>query len=225
MGCSEGLARLLVFIVNFAFFLVGVALLVIGALNYGNYSIIDDIIPSEYNAVKYVSISAIVVGSIIVFISFLGCCGALRSSTCMLTTYGAILFVIFLAQVGLGIYALLTIKDKADFTNQVNKLLEKLMDDCKQNNKNDRCKVVEDIQNTFQCCGFKSPNEWTSSSPQCPSGVTQGCSTVLNEWLEKSTRLLGIVAIAVSAVEVIAAILALCLSNCIRSSTRQNVYM
>uniref|UniRef100_A0AAR5QFX1 Tetraspanin n=1 Tax=Dendroctonus ponderosae TaxID=77166 RepID=A0AAR5QFX1_DENPD len=119
MGCSEGLARIFVFVTNFAFLLVGLALLVVGILYKVNYTKYTEAIPDDLSSIQYVPTIAIVVGAVIFFIAFLGCCGTLKSNTCMLTWYGAILIVIFLVQVGLGVFALLQVKNETELQAQV----------------------------------------------------------------------------------------------------------
>ncbi|XP_030766426.1 leukocyte surface antigen CD53-like isoform X2 [Sitophilus oryzae] len=221
MGCTQGLTRIFVFLANFAFFLVGAALLILGILYTVNYTKLSDAIPDDFEAIRYVSIIAIIIGSIIVFIAFLGCCGALRSNTCMLTTYAAILFVIFLIQVALGVYALLKIKDDNQLHSGINSALNQLLQAYYQEDTAQQ--TFDFIQETFKCCGVKGPSDWNTTPTSCGS-YTTGCSNIVFDWILSSVKVIGITAIAVSAVEVIGATLALCLSNCIRNHNRQTSY-
>lgn len=72
--------------------LVGLGLLVVGVIYQVNFTKLTDVIPSELSAVENVPIFAIVVGSIILVISFLGCCGAFKNNTCMLSWVRYLLF-------------------------------------------------------------------------------------------------------------------------------------
>ncbi|ERL86529.1 23 kDa integral membrane protein [Dendroctonus ponderosae] len=224
MGCSEGLARIFVFVTNFAFLLVGLALLVVGILYKVNYTKYTEAIPDDLSSIQYVPTIAIVVGAVIFFIAFLGCCGTLKSNTCMLTWYGAILIVIFLVQVGLGVFALLQVKNETELQAQVENQLTTIF------GKNDT-ELINLIQLNFQCCGTNGPSSWAPASipKSCYSTVDgtlfqNGCVDSLSNFLTSSVKIIGIVAIAVSAVELIGATLALCLTSCIRDKRRLGSY-
>lgn len=225
MGCGKGLARIFVFIVNFLFLLVGLGLLVVGVIYQVNFTKLTDVIPSELSAVGNVPIFAIVVGSIILVISFLGCCGAFKNNTCMLSWYGGILIAIFLLQVALGIYAFLKYQDLNDFKSQITQQLEQVF-------AKNESGVVDQIQQTLQCCGTDGPSYWTNDGLDIPESCyssddtpyEDGCLTVLTNYLSTSIRTLAIVAIAVSTVEVVGAVLALCLTNCIRKERQPRAY-
>merc|ERR1712203_868675 len=49
----------------------------------------------------------IILGAIIFVVAFFGCCGAIKENKCMMYTYGFLLFVILIAQIGAGIAAFL----------------------------------------------------------------------------------------------------------------------
>jgi len=228
-SCSEGLTRIIVFVANFAFLLVGGALLTLGILYTINYSHYTDAIPVEYQVIQHIPTVSIAVGSIIFFIAFLGCCGTVRSSPCMLTTYAAILIVIFLVQVGLGVFALWKIKDNEEMHQQIEKHLEIIFRKYNESSS----EVVNVIQAEFKCCGVTGPNWWSNASLPIPksciaNGTTTeyptGCSDAVFTYFSDSVRLIGIVALAVSLIEVVSAVLALCLVNCIRSDMRTRSY-
>lgn len=226
MGCTEGIARILVFVANFCFLLVGLALLVVGIIHTINYKDYTDAIPKDYEALQYVPTLSIIVGAIIFFIAFLGCCGALKSSTCMLTSYGAILFIIFLIQIGLGIFALVMIKDTSDLQTKLDKAIQDLFD--KYNNPKPNSKESVDlIQDVLKCCGTTGSSYWKNGIPEsCGSSPASrpGCQKAFYDFILDSMKLIGIVALTVSVIEVIGAVLALCLSNCIRRRERQGAY-
>lgn len=231
-SCSEGITRVIVFVANFAFLLVGGALLALGILYTINYSQYTDAIPVDYQVVQHIPTVSIAVGSIIFFIAFLGCFGTLRSSTCMLITYAAILIVIFLAQVGLGVFALWKVKDSDDMQMQIEKHLGTLFG--KYNDNNETAQVVNLIQQQFECCGVTGPSWWKKADLAIPRSCyadnvttttyTTGCSNALFSYFFDSIRLIGIVALTISLIEVLSAVLALCLVNCIRTNKRTQDY-
>ena len=47
----------------------------------------------------------VVVGCIIFFVAFFGCCGAIKENHCMTTTFAVLMGVIFLMEIGAGIAA------------------------------------------------------------------------------------------------------------------------
>jgi hypothetical protein len=69
--------------------LVGAALIAVGTLYQVNFTDITKAIPEAYGHLSLIPILTIVVGSIIFIISFLGCCGAIKNSPCLLTTVSA----------------------------------------------------------------------------------------------------------------------------------------
>jgi len=228
MGCSEGLARIFVFVTNFAFVLVGLALLVVGILYKVSLTKYTDAIPPEYDSLQYVPTIAIIIGAIIFFIAFLGCCGALRGNTCMLSTYGSILILIFVLQIALGIFAFVQISDKNDLENKIANQIRILF--TKYDSNNEAREVVDLIQQNFHCCGTTGPSFWGQTVPRsCYADSSNqpfnvGCSNVVPEFLWNSIKVVGIVALGVAVVEVIGAVLALCLSGCIRERRRQGAY-
>lgn len=228
-SCSEGITRIIVFVANFAFLLVGGALLTLGILYTINYSHYTDAIPVEYQVIQHIPTVSIAVGSIIFFIAFLGCCGTLRSSRCMLTTYAGILILIFLAQVGLGVFALWKIKDNEAMHEQIEKHLATIFRKYNESSS----EVVNAIQAEFKCCGVTGPNWWSEASLAVPyscyandttTPYSTGCSDAVFTYFSDSVRLIGIVALAVSLIEVVSAVLALCLVNCIKSDLRTRSY-
>ncbi|CAG9764035.1 unnamed protein product [Ceutorhynchus assimilis] len=230
MNVSEGFARILVFVANFAFLLVGLALLVIGILYKVNFTKYTDTIPADYDALQYIPTIAIIVGAIIFFIAFLGCCGTLKSDTCMLSWYGAILIIIFVAQIALGIFALIKIKDRSDLESKIQQQLSVLFG---KHSQKETMEVIDLIQTNFHCCGTTGPAYWTGQSmdppKSCYDSSTQvvypkGCSNVFPEFISGSVKLIGVVALVVSLVEVCGAILALCLAGCIRDKRREGAY-
>lgn len=233
MCCTEALTRILVFIANFAFLLVGGALLTVGILYKIHFVNYTEAIPEEYNSIQYIPTIAIVVGSTIFLIAFLGCCGTLRSNTCMLTTYAGILFVIFLIQVALGVFALLKIKDTGDLQTQIHKQIANVFP--RYNTSASITEAIDIIQQKLECCGTDSPQSWISAGFSVPQSCYddydknntvfgQGCSDALFNFINSSVQIIAIVALAISLTEIVGAILALCLSNCIRANERRGTY-
>uniref|UniRef100_A0A8C6YNT5 CD63 molecule n=1 Tax=Nothoprocta perdicaria TaxID=30464 RepID=A0A8C6YNT5_NOTPE len=75
--------KFLVFVFNFIFWVCGVALIAIGL--YAQVALNKALVVTSASA-SSTPIAIVVVGVIIFFISFFGCCGAWKESYCMVTT-------------------------------------------------------------------------------------------------------------------------------------------
>ncbi|XP_050300331.1 23 kDa integral membrane protein-like [Anthonomus grandis grandis] len=220
MCFTETFARIFMFAANFAFLLVGIILLALGIFVKLDLTKIVESIPEQYQGLQYVPILAIIVGVIIFVISFLGCCGTLKSNTCMLQSYAGILILIFVVQVAIGSYGLVKIKNTDDLRNQVDKSINKLFDHYSGNSG-----PVNFIQSKLKCCGTFSPAYWTSKGQSIPASCyedsvlfSKGCCESVFNLLKGSVKSIAITAIVISVTEVLGAILAVALANCINLS-------
>merc|ERR1711963_519838 len=89
-------------ICNCLFALIGCVL-----IGFGAYTQIESKDYLNFLGDNYVNtpIFIIILGGVIFVISFFGCCGACNESKCMMYTYGFLLFIILIAQIGAGIAA------------------------------------------------------------------------------------------------------------------------
>jgi CD63 antigen len=227
MDCASSLVKYLMFIFNLIFALSGLALLVLGALYFFK---VGDFQPAlEHSPIGVAPILLIILGAIVFVIAFFGCCGAIRESSCMLTTYAIILLVIFIIQVALGVYVYLQIKDENDFKNILRKDLRVTFQEYPRNK---QAKEAFDLlQTSAHCCGVDSYTEWNSNIPQSccqyqqqqcnrsnPSLYRTGCTAEVYKLLGDNVKTIGIAALVLSATELLAAIFGLCLSSNIKNS-------
>ncbi|XP_057655805.1 CD63 antigen-like [Diorhabda carinulata] len=233
MGCATGIVKYLVFIANLLFALAGLALVIIGILIKFNVSDATRVLPADFGLAP---ILCIIIGAIVFITAFLGCCGAVRESTCMLTTYAIILLTIFIVQVAIGVYAFLQIKDQNSFYSALKTNMEKTFDQMDRNPEaNETMHVIERV---LKCCGVTGPEDYqTPKVPlsccrnievQCPSPNndvnSDGCAIKLQGEIEKNSKIIGGVAIGIAVIEVLGAIVALCLASSIRNSYRRHTY-
>lgn len=129
----------------------------------------------------------ITLGSIVVFISFLGCCGAIRESVCMTMSYAVCLLVLLILQLTV-VVLLFTNKDK--FDNAMGEVIDKVWD----NRETREGGVFDAIQKSvctnylqsplvstvltfvpFQlhCCGRMGPQDYVGSV--LTSGLPSSC--------------------------------------------------
>ena len=82
--------------------LSGLCLIVTGGVIQGVYSqYLDFLGDSFFNA----PVLLVVVGCIVFFVTFFGCCGAVKENHCMTVTFSVLLALIFLLELGAGIGA------------------------------------------------------------------------------------------------------------------------
>uniref|UniRef100_A0A3B4BJD3 TSN18 protein n=1 Tax=Periophthalmus magnuspinnatus TaxID=409849 RepID=A0A3B4BJD3_9GOBI len=90
--CCTGFLKTMMFVFNGVIFLAGVAILGVGIwvqVDSGSLTSVVESIPGappgldQLSSVSYVLIA---VGAVLLVIGFLGCCGAVRESRCMLLT-------------------------------------------------------------------------------------------------------------------------------------------
>ncbi|XP_022918281.1 CD63 antigen-like isoform X1 [Onthophagus taurus] len=238
MGCASGIAKYSLFLFNLLCLLLGLAMLVVGIIFQLNISDITESIPDEYSTISYIPILMIVVGSIVFVIAFFGCCGAVKESTCMLTTYAVILLIILVIQVAFGTLAFLQTKNTDDLRTQFGVVFQRLME--KYNSAPPQShEAVDLIQQSLKCCGTTGPHSWVGilSLPpdSCcagPKGTCnnfqdfffQGCKDALFDFTRDTIKIIGIIFISIAAVELVGAIFALCLSSSIKNSHRRGAY-
>lgn len=156
-GCYAFI-KYLVIVFNLLFWLAGIAVLAVSIWLY-----VDSSLYIRNTTDSYTYFTAIYIlmgaGAIMTVVGFLGCCGALQESPCMLGTFFVFLLVIFAAEVTGGVWAwihkdgvkeLITVQ----VTNMVNDygIQETLT------------KTVDAMQHDLHCCGANSPGDWSQSA-------------------------------------------------------------
>merc|ERR1712038_1284723 len=89
------------FLFNLLFALSGLLLIVTGGVIQGAYSQYLDFLGDQFFNTP---VFLVVVGCIIFFVAFFGCCGAIKENHCMTTTFAVLLGVIFLMEGGMAHY-------------------------------------------------------------------------------------------------------------------------
>ncbi|KAG5898094.1 hypothetical protein JTB14_027451 [Gonioctena quinquepunctata] len=233
MGCATGTVKYLVFLANLLFALAGLALVIIGILVKFNVGEASNILPKDFGLAPILSI---IIGAIVFITAFLGCCGAVRESTCMLTTYAIVLLTIFILQVAVGVYAFLQIKDKASFDQTIHDNVQRTFNNMYNNHESNETMQV--TQRFLQCCGVTGASDYASIGKPIPNSCCKntqvecnavsaydiGCSEQLRNTLEKYSKIIGFVAIGIAVVEIIGAVFGLCLASSIRNSYRRHIY-
>ncbi|XP_052862426.1 CD63 antigen-like isoform X1 [Anopheles cruzii] len=227
LNCGHSTIKYLLFIFNLLCSLCGIALIVIGAISLVKLDDIRDI-SDEYNIIAP-SVLLIVFGSVVFFIAFFGCCGAIRESYCMTSTYSFCLILLVIAQIVIAVLVFVFI---GDVTEAIQKGFERVFNARDQNAIN--ADLVNTIQANLECCGKTSFLDWGVSIPQscCSSSGTAplcvpfvtGCVNRLADFLDSAGNVVAWVSLGVAGVELLGLISACCLANAIRNGERRSGY-
>ncbi|ESP05060.1 hypothetical protein LOTGIDRAFT_202951 [Lottia gigantea] len=149
LGSCHTCIKYLMFAFNFLFWLLGCAILGVGIWLRVDQDVAQYVNKSDgFNIFYTLSYLLIAVGIIIMIIGFLGCCGAIRESQCMLGMFFVCLFIIFAILLGAGIWAVVAKDSFRDWTGM-------MLDDAVKNYyKDEHSKnFMDTVQNGFKCCG------------------------------------------------------------------------
>jgi len=174
MGCATALVKFIIFFFNFVFVVGRIALVAFGAIFYSGYKEYEKILPN-LGPYGYPPILMMVIGCVVFLIAFMGCCGTLRESKCMMVTYAAFLLILLIAQVAL-VVLLATKRDEA-----LNFFNEEMKQSLQKYNSDTEVKEVWDVmQSNLGCCGVEGPNDWSSGSLivlSLRNGIPESCCT------------------------------------------------
>ncbi|XP_034191961.2 tetraspanin 66E isoform X1 [Osmia lignaria lignaria] len=253
MGCASQCAKYFLCFFNFVFFVAGGAALAVGIWLCADSSSFADVIgkldqsdiltKTDADVIKIISYILILAGALTFLISFLGYCGAMFESRCLLCVYGVlILLILILECVAVGLA--FGLKGDAEKTTQ-NFLKTTIKYYASNIDKAETVTVAWDgIMTQLHCCGvdnyldFRESANWTSSDkvvpeaccmkennmlkdPTCPINPTssnsyyqQGCYNAIMRTIEANKAIVIGVASGLALVEILVIILALHLACC-----------
>lgn len=110
LGCGGTLGKVFLILINIIFFLLGLGLLIVGALMKANVKIVTDEVKPALNTVTVssyklgdladnLSVVFIVIGVFIFIVAGLGLFGACCQNRCMLVTYAILVLILFIAKI------------------------------------------------------------------------------------------------------------------------------
>jgi len=118
LGCGARFVKFFLVFCNFIFFLLGLLIMAVGIYvlvdpkfsTFANLANVNVTVVAANNGVNlsYITkcgIAFCVFGGVMLIISFIGCCGALKNIRCLLGFYSVILAMVLLTEIGFGIYA------------------------------------------------------------------------------------------------------------------------
>ncbi|XP_064540332.1 protein late bloomer [Drosophila montana] len=160
MGCATATIKYLVFIFNALCAILGISVIVVNSIALKDVA--DETRP--------IIILFIVTGSIVFLISFFGCCGAIKESTCLTWMYAVVLLIILILSSVLCFVYLKRIDEQTLSREQLNQAWDK------QKNGTDAMAVY---QTNLKCCGINGPIDYTKANITIPQScyVTNSTST------------------------------------------------
>jgi len=175
-SCCCSLNKYIIWAANFAVFALACA-----SLGVGIYALVDGEglsdfldqleIDEDLNIIYLGSILIIVVSSFVLLITFLGCCGALKESRCLLGTYVFCVIVLICCMIG-GIALAASGTQLVDLKTP----LKDTMSDYDNSDPNDPVTQAWDgIQQEYECCGVDGPQDWSEFGNFIQGDVPDSC--------------------------------------------------
>jgi hypothetical protein len=167
-GCGASCAKVLLIIFNFIFWLSGAAILAIGIWilvdpNFGHYFNILETVDASGPLIKYAAYVLCGVGAFVFVVGFLGCCGAIKESRCLLGLYIFFLVLVMGGELAAGVVVLLykgKVKEELKSTWQ-----EKVKQKYGGNDEDDKAftNAMDIFQVKLDCCGAVGPQDFAGS--------------------------------------------------------------
>uniref|UniRef100_A0A3Q0T1N7 Tetraspanin n=1 Tax=Amphilophus citrinellus TaxID=61819 RepID=A0A3Q0T1N7_AMPCI len=159
--------KYLMFIFNFFFWLAGTAVLAIGLwlrLDQKTKGLFEGPeSPYVFYTGVYILIGA---GALMMVVGFLGCCGAIRESPCMLGLFFFFLLIIFAIEVAAGIWGF---SNQSKVVNDITTFYIQTYNNYKSTRDERLKETLRVIQTELNCCGPSGKVEETDRET-CPKG-------------------------------------------------------
>ncbi|XP_018533117.1 CD63 antigen [Lates calcarifer] len=235
MGVEGGMkcVKFLLFFFNFIFWICGLALIVVGILvqmALHKTFMIRDVTASGGPIVL------IVVGVVIFFIAFFGCCGAWKENYCMVTTFAVLLTLIIIIEIAAAIAAYV-------FRNKLSDVVQDSLTEMISNYSNSSAEfrdTVDHLQKDLKCCGVNNSTDWRNFKPDknsvpdsccrnvttnCGSGTMtdatkvyqKGCHDAMEALLKKNIQWVIVAALVIAFLQIMGIVFACLLMRGIRS--------
>ncbi|KAJ8283758.1 hypothetical protein COCON_G00026080 [Conger conger] len=217
------------FVFNGVIFLAGAAILGVGVWVKVDSSSLFAVLgkienaPPELNQLLNVGYLLIAVGGVLLVLGFLGCCGAMKESRCMLLLFFVIVLLVFLAEVAGAIVVFVFQPLAEDLISQLGeKAVEVIKNDYGANA--DITGLWNATMEGLDCCGFYNYTDFLDSPfynnsmtfpeeccliPGCNSANVQiskvsGCLPKLIKLIDENIIIIGAVALGIAALEIAA---------------------
>ncbi|XP_067283687.1 CD9 molecule b isoform X2 [Pseudorasbora parva] len=211
--------KYLLFIFNFIFWLAGTGVLAVGLwLRFdertkGFFTVADS--PSVFLTGVYI---LIVAGAIMMVVGFLGCCGAIKESSCMLGLFFVFLLIIFAAEVAAGIWGL---SNKEKVVKDLQQFYTETFDNYKASKQEALKETLRAIHYGLSCCGTTG-TMFDGESDICPKKeglqvlVTTSCPSAIEDIFTSRLQVIGGVGIGIGVIMIFGMIFSMLLCCAIR---------
>lgn len=154
MGCCDKMLQSIIFLFNFIFFLTSAALIGIGAYIQIHMTKYLDFLGNTY---LNTSIILIIIGAVMLVVTFCGCCGACTDNACMVYTYGTMLALILISLIGVAITVYIY---KDDAREIIKTSMNNAMEQYKKPGHEGVTDAMDIVQKDFKCCGVEKYSDW-----------------------------------------------------------------
>uniref|UniRef100_A0A8C8S483 Tetraspanin n=1 Tax=Pelusios castaneus TaxID=367368 RepID=A0A8C8S483_9SAUR len=214
--------KYLLFGFNFVFWLAGTAVLAIGLwLRFDTQT--KNIFELESNNTTFYTGVYILIGAgaLMMLVGFLGCCGAVQESQCMLGLFFVFLLVIFAIEIAAAIWGF---TNKDTVINEIQNFYKETYDKRSQPAARETLKA---FQYALNCCGMMGTLEqqWMESCPKkelFESLTVPSCPAAIKEVFNSKLNVIGAVGIGIGVVMIFGMIFSMILCCAIRR-TREMV--
>ncbi|XP_040201089.1 CD9 antigen [Rana temporaria] len=209
--------KYLLFGFNFIFWLAGTAVLAIGLwLRFDGQTkpmFESDSSASSFYTGVYILIGA---GALMMLVGFLGCCGAIQESECMLGLFFAFLLVIFAIEIAAGIWGFAN-KDK--IVQELQTFYTETYGKYKLNPEPSLKETMRTIQHALNCCGLTGNFE-ALLTETCPTAnlEMQSCPKAIETVFNTKFHIIGAVGIGIAAIMIFGMIFSMVLCCAIRNN-------
>jgi len=151
--------KYILFVFNFIFVLFGGLLVYFGVEIIREKQSFQDFLETP----NTLAIGVIVVGVLVCIIAFLGCCGSIIESPCILLSFGIVVTVILALELTIAGLAFAFKTDVRTITNR------ELRDAIQKYNWTDPASrfsmTIDQMQSKLKCCGYNSTWDWSELNP------------------------------------------------------------
>ncbi|KAL6459976.1 hypothetical protein MHYP_G00317350 [Metynnis hypsauchen] len=217
--------KYLMFAFNFLFWLAGTGVLAVSLwLRFdkkteGLFQVEGS--PSAFFTGVYI---LIVAGALMMVVGFLGCCGAIRESPCMLGLFFIFLLVLFAAEVAAGIWGL---SNKDTIVNELKDFYKQTYQNYITTRQEALKEALRAIQYSLQCCGTIG-TAFDGAQDTCPTKeglqalVTTSCPAAIDDLFNSKLHIIGGVGIGIGVIMIFGMIFSMLLC-CAIKRTREVV--
>ncbi|XP_012644209.1 tetraspanin-8 [Microcebus murinus] len=192
MAGVSGCIKYSMFIFNFLFWLCGILILALAIWIRVSTDSQEILSSGHAGANPDVAVNILIaVGAVIMVLGFLGCCGAMKESRCMLLLFFIGLLLILLLQVAAGILG-------ATFRSEYDRILnETVYENVKYLSSTEESakpiqEALQEFQGKFKCCGLvNGAADWGSNfqqfskSCECPKMPDDSCTNYDGKYVYK----------------------------------------